>query len=263
MPYHRDIRFSSALVGWHELRLLEAQADWGDEHQPATPRLVLPLSRWIECRIEGRALACDAISPLWLTPDSPYRLRQPWADQRSLVLVLHGELPGPVPRRPRLSAALQWQLARQAALIGAGQGDALALDELVGALTQDEGAAAARVTARARRAVERARQALAAQPEAQSGLSHIAHLAAASPFHLARCFRALTGRTLHGYRTRLRMAEALARLRGGEANLSALAADLGYSSHSHFTAVFRRSFATTPDAARTQLRRNSTAPRGA
>ena len=39
----------------------------------------------------------------------------------------------------------------------------------------------------------------------------------------------------------------------GERDLSRLALDLGYSSHSHFTAAFRRSFDVPPSAARKLL----------
>jgi hypothetical protein len=43
---------------------------------------------------------------------------------------------------------------------------------------------------------------------------------------------------------------ALERLMDGEPNLSALACDLGFTSHSHLTSVFRRTFGTTPSGFR-------------
>jgi AraC family transcriptional regulator len=51
----------------------------------------------------------------------------------------------------------------------------------------------------------------------------------------------------------VRLLLALERLEDGERDLSRLALDLGYSSHSHFTAAFRRSFGTPPSAARKLL----------
>lgn len=66
-----------------------------------------------------------------------------------------------------------------------------------------------------------------------------------SSFHLCRVFRAATGRTLHAYREQLRLRLALERV-PGESDLTSLALDLGYSSHSHFTAAFRRAFGMPP-----------------
>ncbi len=69
-----------------------------------------------------------------------------------------------------------------------------------------------------------------------------------SPAHLCRVFRKTTGWSIHGYLTRLRLRAALEPLASGERDLSALAFDLGFSSHSHFTSAFRREFDTSPSA---------------
>jgi AraC-like DNA-binding protein len=70
-----------------------------------------------------------------------------------------------------------------------------------------------------------------------------------SPFHLARVFRRDAGQTIHAYVHQLRLRTALARVMDRE-DLSRVAADLGYASHSHFTALFRRAFGVPPTAAR-------------
>ena len=75
-----------------------------------------------------------------------------------------------------------------------------------------------------------------------------------SPFHLARVFRAVTGSSLHSYAERLRLRHALDRVADGERDLSALAAELGFASHSHFTLRFRRAFARPPSALRSAAR---------
>jgi AraC-like DNA-binding protein len=111
----------------------------------------------------------------------------------------------------------------------------------------------ARRPQRRHRAVERAREHIAADPGRGDTLADIARAANCSAFHLARCFRQQTGQSLHGFRTQLRMTAALDRLRQGEQDLSALAADLGYASHSHFTGVFRRNFGRAPSQVRTNL----------
>ena len=68
--------------------------------------------------------------------------------------------------------------------------------------------------------------------------------------HLARCYRAATGRTLHSRLTSLRIASAIRRLAEGAADLTDLALDLGYTSHSHFTAAFRQQVGMPPSAFR-------------
>lgn len=84
-------------------------------------------------------------------------------------------------------------------------------------------------------------------------LTRIAAALGCSVFHLCRSFRRATGLTLHAYRDEVRLRAALERLEDGECDLSRLALDLGYSSHSHFTAAFRRSFGVAPSAVRKVL----------
>ena len=84
-------------------------------------------------------------------------------------------------------------------------------------------------------------------------LTRIARALDCSVFHLCRSFRRATGLTLHGYRDAVRLRLALERLGDGERDLSRLALDLGYSSHSHFSASFRQSFGVAPSAARKVL----------
>ena len=79
-------------------------------------------------------------------------------------------------------------------------------------------------------------------------LADIARLVNSSPFHLGRVFRSMVGTTLHAYRDRLRLRIALERLLDGCRDLSGLAYDLGYSSHSHFSAAFGRAFGAPPSS---------------
>jgi AraC-like DNA-binding protein len=84
-------------------------------------------------------------------------------------------------------------------------------------------------------------------------LTGIARALGCSVFHLCRSFRRATGLSLHAYRDEVRLRLALERLEDDERDLSRLALDLGYSSHSHFTAAFRRTFGKPPSAARKLL----------
>lgn len=95
-------------------------------------------------------------------------------------------------------------------------------------------------------AVEHARRLIAEDPAANVSLRALARATGRSPFQLCRLFHAHTGETITRYRHSLRLSLALQRLRDRSLDLTTLALDLGYSSHSHFTFVFRRHFGITP-----------------
>ena len=85
------------------------------------------------------------------------------------------------------------------------------------------------------------------------GLDDAAARAGYSRFHFGRLFRTITGTTFHRYLLRLRHREALRRLAAGAEDLTDLALDLGFSSHSHFTTSFRGEYGLTPSDARDRL----------
>ncbi|HEX4073212.1 MAG TPA: AraC family transcriptional regulator [Planctomycetaceae bacterium] len=98
--------------------------------------------------------------------------------------------------------------------------------------------------------VEAAKAHLARRLAEPVTLEEVAHAVHASPFHLARVFRERTGLPIHRYLTRLRLRAALEWLAQGSRDLTALALELGFSSHSHFTSAFRAEFGQTPSAIR-------------
>ncbi|HKX84713.1 MAG TPA: AraC family transcriptional regulator [Pyrinomonadaceae bacterium] len=81
-------------------------------------------------------------------------------------------------------------------------------------------------------------------------LNEVARAVHASPFNFARIFQQQTGLPIHRYLTQLRLRASLDRLTDGEPDLTGLALDLGFSSHSHFTDVFRRELGVTPSEVR-------------
>ncbi|MCC7173481.1 MAG: helix-turn-helix transcriptional regulator [Planctomycetes bacterium] len=99
-------------------------------------------------------------------------------------------------------------------------------------------------------AVLAARALVATRCTESSSLTELAAAVGSSPFHLSRSFRALVGVPLFRYREHCRLRLALERLRAGARDLTQLALELGFSSHSHFTHRFRAVFGLTP----TQLR---------
>lgn len=101
--------------------------------------------------------------------------------------------------------------------------------------------------------VEAARDVIVRRYRENLSLSQIAREVGASVFHLSRVFHARTGFSLHAYRNQLRLRAALERLAERDADLTGIALDLGFSSHSHFTEAFRRSFGRPPSAVRRSL----------
>jgi AraC family transcriptional regulator len=83
-------------------------------------------------------------------------------------------------------------------------------------------------------------------------LRDLASEAGVSMYHLCRTFRQETGRTLHQYRTALRVRCALETVRGG-GRLVDIAVAAGFSSHSHFTSAFREAFGRTPGSVRARF----------
>jgi AraC family transcriptional regulator len=98
--------------------------------------------------------------------------------------------------------------------------------------------------------VEAAKSYLTCRMSESITLADVAEAVHVSPFHFARLFHHHTGLPLHRYLTRLRLRAALDRLSDGAKDLTTLALELGFSSHSHFTDVFRNEFGHTPSEVR-------------
>jgi len=97
---------------------------------------------------------------------------------------------------------------------------------------------------------EAAKTYLASRMSERVTLDDVARAVHASPFHLARVFQQQTGVPVHRYLTQLRLRVSLERLAEGASDLTALALELGFSSHSHFTDAFRREFRKAPSEMR-------------
>jgi AraC family transcriptional regulator len=105
----------------------------------------------------------------------------------------------------------------------------------------------------ARRLAERAKALLAPAGPLLS-LPSLARRLAVSPAYLTDAFRRAEGLPLVRYQQRLRLARALDELPRRD-DLTALALDLGFSSHSHFSTAFRAAMGVTPSDYRRQTRR--------
>jgi AraC family transcriptional regulator len=104
------------------------------------------------------------------------------------------------------------------------------------------------------RLVRRAKEFLQANLAHPIRLAEVARAAGASPAYLTDLFRRTEGVSLHRYLVHLRLSCALVALpKAGD--LTALALAVGFSSHSHFTAAFRRAYGTTPSEFRRDAHR--------
>lgn len=100
---------------------------------------------------------------------------------------------------------------------------------------------------------DRAREILAERLCERLELSEVAAKVGCSPFHLCHAFKAATGTSLFRYLHLLRINEALVRIHEGATDLSGLAFDLGFASHSHFTRIFRREVGRPPSKVRSRV----------
>jgi len=100
-----------------------------------------------------------------------------------------------------------------------------------------------------RRLVDRVKLAVAGDLARRWTLAEVAAEVGGSPVYLTQVFQRVEGVPLYRYQLRLRLARALD-LIGQYDDLSALSFDLGFSSHSHFSASFRQAYGWSPTAFR-------------
>ncbi|HKR33947.1 MAG TPA: AraC family transcriptional regulator [Steroidobacteraceae bacterium] len=101
--------------------------------------------------------------------------------------------------------------------------------------------------------VDRAKLLLSSDPARRWTLSEIGAAVGVSPVYLTQVFQQVEGLPLYRYHLRLRLARALDLL-GEYDDLTSLSMDLGFSSHSHFTASFRQAYGRTPAEFQRSLR---------
>jgi len=102
----------------------------------------------------------------------------------------------------------------------------------------------------ARRALAEAVKDELAAEGGSTPLQELARRLHTSAYHLARVFRSETGFSVHGFRQALRLRLALDRLSAHRDDLTALALELGFSSHSHFSERFRNEYGVPPSRVR-------------
>lgn len=214
----------------------------------------------------GRSAVIDATSVLLHNPDEPFRSEHPFGccDHGSSIVIqreLLLDLLGPDASFPKthVHGLIRAQLLQRLLVRSLRSGrprDAMAIEEAVFKVLREvlqgdaqgpASSAVPRERPRARRGYAEDAKALLQQRFREPlRLDDIARSLYVSPYHLCRLFRQETGVPIHGYLNRLRLREALETIAEGEPDLSDLAAGLGFSSHSHFTAAFRKELGMSP-----------------
>ena len=154
------------------------------------------------------------------------------------------------PRAQALVALLRHSLRRQVA--ETLEAETLALTLVRRALGERTSHAAAGSSGR-QKLVDRAKLVLAANPAQRWTLAEIAADVGVSPVYLTQVFQQVEAMPLYRYQLRLRLARALDLL-GQYDDLTSLGMDLGFSSHSHFSAAFRQVYGRTPAEFRRSVR---------
>lgn len=93
--------------------------------------------------------------------------------------------------------------------------------------------------------VDRAKLVLSSDPARRWTLAEIAAKVGVSPVYLTQAFQQVEAVPLYRYQLRLRLARALDLLDQYD-DLTSLGLDLGFSSHSHFSAAFKQAYGRTP-----------------
>jgi AraC-like DNA-binding protein len=135
--------------------------------------------------------------------------------------------------------------------------DPLAAEELSVELVRATFGEHCRVVANDNRSVRKAKAILREAPDERISLTELAGRVGVSPVYLTQAFKRSEGIPLYRYQTQLRLGRALAALPECD-DITDLALQLGFSSHSHFTSVFRSAVGMTPSDYRRGTSRSAT-----
>ena len=239
--------------------------------QEAVPaaQLVFPY-RGVYVRHRGNEDAvAEANQVLFFNAREEYRVSHPVpGGDASLVLVIDEQtLCELVPRtlihvtnslafrrqRQRLDGCAQALVALLRHTVRRGIVEPLEAEVLALSLAQRAlGANAPGANAGRQKLVDRVKLILASDPARRWTLADIAAQVRGSPVYLTQVFRQVEGVPLYRYQLRLRLSRALHLLPRYD-DLTTLGLDLGFSSHSHFSAAFRSAYGLSPSQFRRAL----------
>jgi len=249
-----------------------------EEQQPAHV-MIFPISGVNVLNVGDRSYVVDPSSVTLCNAGEVYRVGHPHGSGEATIEVAVDEplLLGALQSRDALrdpqgkpfgrgqvgrSARLHLELLELVAMCSPRSGDPIEVEERVLGLVDS---VAASLVERERQRqpegrgpdldlAEAAATLLAARFAAPLSLDTVAESLGVTKFRLCRAFKRVSGETVWERVQQLRSRRAAAELLEGDHDLTDLALALGFSSHSHFTACFRRVFGATPSAFRERAR---------
>jgi AraC-like DNA-binding protein len=249
----------------------------GEVERQNTNVVVLPVSGIFSRHDSpGRHVTGTPSHAVLVAADTPYRISFPGAIGDRALILRFGDAAAPeqldrspgranrashglLPARAMMLRNLLWTRLR-ATEADSFAAEALGLDLLnmsLRSMRTDDAPLRASARLRRIRALERVKEAVASAPGDRWTVAKLAKLANLSPFHLCHVFREMAGTSIYDYVMHERLAHALDAVLDGGDDLTKIALDAGFASHSHFTARFRRFFGCTPTALRRVARSES------
>ncbi len=180
-------------------------------------------------------LAVDPATLLEVTPDGCRRPRESPSLNRSCMRM--------EARTQVLAAQLRQRLLR--GTIGRLEAETLSLDLIRHALGHNASHSVSHGGRRPEKMADQVKLLLSADPWRRWTLTTIAEEVSVTPVYLTDAFRRVEGIPLYRYYLRLRLAFVLGELHDCD-DLMTLAVELGFHSHSHFSAAFKRAYGLTP-----------------
>ena len=234
--------------------------------------LVFPYRGFFMRHIGQREFVAEPDQLLFFNPDEPYRVSHPVAGgDACLSISLDDEIFPELawgegsnhpsksksreqqrridPRAQALLAILRYSFRNQ--IIGMVEAETLALTLIRRSLGKTP-SLHLKANQNLQKLVGRAKLALSANSARNWSLTEIGKEVGVSPVYLTQVFQKVEGIPLYRYLTRMRLIRALDHL-GDAKDLTALALDLGFSSHSHFSSAFKKSFGTSPSEFRRSM----------
>lgn len=259
---------------------LSCRGEGAHDAGPTSPRLEFPYRGVYVRALAGEEAVVEPGQVLFHNPDDAAQVRHPVRGEHAAVILTVDEAmlrelcpadlladgPGLAFRRQLLRIDPRAQVLVTLLRYGLREDIAEALEAESLALTlahRSLGPAtshAASGSAARQRLVDRTKLVLASDLSRRWALAEIGAEVGVSPVYLTQVFQQVEGVPLYRYQLRLRLARALDLL-GEVGDLTALGLDLGFSSHSHFTAAFQKVYGRTPSELRKAvLRRQGTIP---
>lgn len=243
----------------------------GDEAAPPIPgsthgyHLLVPLAgAFVWHRDVGAPVFANSKTILHVGSNDSYTVSHPAGEElsaafwprRALLDELFGEIGDRMPVSAPCHASIQLELRAMLAALRSGSEEIEFEEKAIEWLVKVHAPVArgSAVSPKSMQAVRRAKEYIHAHFDDRLSLTQIAEAVGVSPVYLTQLFKAAEGVPLYRYHLDLRLNAALDRLPRCT-DITRLALDLGFSSHSHFSTEFARRFGMTPADQRSLMQR--------